>query len=274
MKSAVQNTYSTSVEAINDLQLRGYTHEFILDDERECVVCHQHSVTLSPDDFKIDFYYRFDGQTNPDDETIIYAISSHKHNVKGLIINAFGVYADGRVNRLIEMLRINEKDLKKPIKRDAALVKFSQEHHFGLLLCWKINQGIKLNISVERIAAYILFFFENDLQKHFEEEEKTLFVALKTTDPLRIQAEQEHAVIYQLLNTIKLNKADYALLSQFSEILNKHIRFEERTFFNHIQEKLSKEELVKLERQHLHKACDIDINWNDHFWKNLSEKNK
>jgi len=41
--------------------------------------------------------------------------------------------------------------MSNPIKRNEALKPLSRDHHHGLLLCWKIRQGIKLNIEPERI---------------------------------------------------------------------------------------------------------------------------
>ncbi len=154
-----------------------------------------------------------------------------------------------------------------PIKRHEALVKFSREHHYGLLLCWKIRRGIKRNIEPERIAAYSLFFFDEDLKKHFEEEEATLFVKLTKNDPLRLQAINEHRGIYTLIENLRNNVETYDLLSALADKLEGHIRFEERTLFNHIQEKLSDGELSELLNNHQHAACDIDRGWNDHFWK-------
>ena len=62
-----------------------------------------------------------------------------------------------------------------PIKRHQALVSFSKEHHFGLLLVWKIRQGLANAVSAERISRYVLFFFNEDLKFHFREEEELLF---------------------------------------------------------------------------------------------------
>lgn len=41
--------------------------------------------------------------------------------------------------------------MSKSIKRTKALQPLSRDHHHGLLLCWKIRQGIKLNVEPERI---------------------------------------------------------------------------------------------------------------------------
>ncbi len=67
---------------------------------------------------------------------------------------------------------MNPKDDKTstPIKRHETIVQFSREHHYGLLLVWKIKQGIQKNIDPERISSYVLYFFENDiLFSHIQE---------------------------------------------------------------------------------------------------------
>ena len=63
-------------------------------------------------------------------------------------------------------------ETKKPIKRDPAIVTFSKDHHFALLLVWKIRQGLKNEIETSRIINYATHFFDNDLIFHFEEEER------------------------------------------------------------------------------------------------------
>lgn len=153
-----------------------------------------------------------------------------------------------------------------PIKRHEAIVQFSREHHFGLLLIWKIKQGLKKNIDPKRISDYVLFFFDEDLKAHFTEEERILFSKLDDADALKQQALQEHSEIYQLIEDIRLNKNNPELLTSFGVILDKHIRFEERVLFNHLQSKLSDSELAILATEHPEKVTDIDGKWDDHFW--------
>ncbi len=152
-----------------------------------------------------------------------------------------------------------------PIKRHQALVSFSKEHHFGLLLVWKIRQGLANAISAERISKYVLFFFNEDLKIHFKEEEELLFSKLPATDTLRIQAEEEHKEIYRLTTAITQTANDEKLLRQFADTLEKHIRFEERTLFNHLQSHLSVEELEEISTR-FSNAVDLDSKWEDNFW--------
>src|SRR5690606_36857512 len=83
-------SYDTLSEAVNDLQRRGYTEDYLLGDADECLICKKHSVELSPDEFIIDEIYRFEGMTDPADESIVFAVSSDKYAIKALVINSFG----------------------------------------------------------------------------------------------------------------------------------------------------------------------------------------
>ena len=81
-------SYDTLSQAVNDLQARGYTDDLTL--HEECVICNGTNTALQPDEFVIDEFHRFEGESNPSDESIVYAISSAKHDVRGVLVNAFG----------------------------------------------------------------------------------------------------------------------------------------------------------------------------------------
>lgn len=97
-------SYDTLSEAVNDLQKRGYTKDFLIPDGDECIYCQDNSLELSPDEFLIDEIYRFEGMSDPADESIVFAISSVKHEVKGLVINSFGADFGYRSSKLVEVL--------------------------------------------------------------------------------------------------------------------------------------------------------------------------
>lgn len=154
----------------------------------------------------------------------------------------------------------------KPSKRFGALIKFSREHHYGLLLVWKIRQGIKKNIAAERIADYTLFFFEHDLRTHFKEEETALFTKLDNDFPMLKRAIQEHQTINTLIDAIRADKKNFHMLNAFANALENHIRFEERELFNYLQSNLSETVLIELAEKDNAKVCDVSENWNDKFW--------
>lgn len=146
------------------------------------------------------------------------------------------------------------------------MVSFSKDHHFGLLLVWKIRQGLQKSVAPERMANYVQFFFKADLEKHFSDEEQLLFSRLPATDALRVQAEKEHAVIYGLVKNIGQQLADAALLTQFADALEQHIRFEERDLFNYLQQYIPEAELLAIENRISGNSREIEEQWKDRFW--------
>ncbi len=96
--------YETVSEAVNDLNKRGYTADLSMEAERECLVCQGSATELSQENFTIDEVYRFEGMTDPGDEMIVYAISSSDKQLKGIVVNAFGIYSSYRSSKLVEHL--------------------------------------------------------------------------------------------------------------------------------------------------------------------------
>lgn len=94
------NRYTTLTQAVEALKERGYTDELELSDDAFC----HHKAPLSPEDFTIDEYHRFEGPSDPADMSIVYAISSEKLGLKGLLVNAFGTYASTVVQRMVHHL--------------------------------------------------------------------------------------------------------------------------------------------------------------------------
>ncbi len=99
----MKESYGTLSETITGLKKEGYTLDFNISQER--LVCNAANTILSPDDFEIDKVYRFEGASNPDDQAILYAISSPKFGVKGVLINGYGVSADAATNAIIAKLK-------------------------------------------------------------------------------------------------------------------------------------------------------------------------
>lgn len=96
--------YGTLSQTINALNSLGYTLDFNI--QGECLVCPQASIELSPDDFQIDKFYRFEGISDPMDQSILYAISSPKFKVRGLLVNAYGVDSDEYSSALVSKLKV------------------------------------------------------------------------------------------------------------------------------------------------------------------------
>ncbi len=151
--------------------------------------------------------------------------------------------------------------MNKPIKRSRELQPLSRDHHQGLLLCWKIRQGINKNVSVNRILKYINWFYGEHLASHFREEEDHLFPILGNGHPLIERALGEHRAIE---NFIKQHDGNSDSLLSFAGLLESHIRFEERVLFHEIEINAKEGELEKLK---LHdRETSFCENESDKFW--------
>ncbi len=114
----LNESFGTLSETINGLVKLGYTHDFNIKDE--CIVCNRTNITLSPDDFQIDHVYRFEGDSDPEYQSILYAISSTKFDVKGTLVNGYGISSDETTTKLIEKLNTHHAQNKMENKSNDA----------------------------------------------------------------------------------------------------------------------------------------------------------
>jgi hypothetical protein len=97
------HAYDTMSEAVNDLKRRGYTVDFNLEEGN--LKCSEMALSLGPDEFEITEVYRFEGETDPGDEAVVYAIES-KHGEKGVLVNGYGASADPMSQEMVKKLSI------------------------------------------------------------------------------------------------------------------------------------------------------------------------
>ncbi len=94
--------YETLSEAIAGLKKQGYTRDLNL--QNNCLECLAGHEKLFPNEFAIDKSFRFDVNEDPSDQSVLYAISSDVHHLKGLLVNGYGVYSDDIANEMLEKL--------------------------------------------------------------------------------------------------------------------------------------------------------------------------
>ncbi len=99
----LSENFGSLSETINGLRETGYTHDFNI--KKECGTTQKVDLALVTEDFEIDKIYRFEGPSDPDYQSILYAISSKKHGVKGLLVNGYGISSDPETSRIVEQLR-------------------------------------------------------------------------------------------------------------------------------------------------------------------------
>ncbi|WP_199120672.1 phosphoribosylpyrophosphate synthetase [Pedobacter sp. ASV28] len=97
--------YETLTEAVEDLGQRGYEYDFNLGEE--FIECKALDLKLMPEEFEIEEFYRFEGMNDPADSAVVYAISSPVGNLKGVLIDAYGAYAENISPELLGKLKIH-----------------------------------------------------------------------------------------------------------------------------------------------------------------------
>ena len=97
-------SFETVVGALEGLKARGYGLNFnIAFDKISCV---ENNICFDPHEFEIVEVYRFEGESNPADEDVVYAVESKDGNLKGVITSAFGLYADNASTEMLKKLTI------------------------------------------------------------------------------------------------------------------------------------------------------------------------
>lgn len=149
----------------------------------------------------------------------------------------------------------------KPLKRHPSLRNLSREHHDILVFTLRLSKGIKRDIAIDRLVKYSRWFWESYLQEHFRLEEKHLFPLISDDHPMKEQALEQHQQIQAYFEQAGL---DIQQLKIIRDMVNQHIRFEEREFFMFIQKKVDKSSLANFAMEHKNqRSCPI---WFDEFW--------
>jgi len=98
----INHSYNTVSQAIEGMRLRGYTLDFNLKEDR--LICNT-DMEYHPEDFEITEVHRFEGETNPSDEAIVYGIES-KYGTKGVLVNGYGISSESQTDDMIKKLKI------------------------------------------------------------------------------------------------------------------------------------------------------------------------
>lgn len=153
------------------------------------------------------------------------------------------------------------------MKRNKNIQPLSRDHHFGLLFCWKLRRGLTKQIELERMSRYVEYFWKASLHQHFIEEETILFSTVK--DKLCDDAHQQHIAISLLVQKINGNeKTNPQVYKDLADMVDQHIRFEERTLFPHLESILSPKQMlfIGLELEKLHRET-FEETFEDQFWE-------
>ncbi len=100
----METSYTSLSVAIRELQEEGYTEDFNL---CNAGVENKTKKTIYPaDKLEVVKYYRFEGKSNPADNTVLYVIETATGE-KGLLVDAYGAYSGHIPRGLVAKLRIS-----------------------------------------------------------------------------------------------------------------------------------------------------------------------
>jgi hemerythrin-like domain-containing protein len=132
------------------------------------------------------------------------------------------------------------------MKRDANLVLLSRQHFRALVLCMRIHRK-----RAERgvLQGEMLSLWEGDVRFHFRAEERFLFPAARSIPslvPLVRELRAEHTRLRRAFAKARRRKLKDAELTRFADLLEAHIRKEERQLFERCQKRMPAKDLAAL----------------------------
>jgi hypothetical protein len=144
-----------------------------------------------------------------------------------------------------------------PIRRDPRLFPLSHDHHLALARAREATLAVDgavpqdLTALAERCAAY----FAEHLDPHFKREEKILLPATVARfgrdDDLVARVREEHAMVRKLTRRLTDPKDKAPItgrLAAWAKAVQDHVRFEEREWFEALQNSLPEKDLERLGR--------------------------
>jgi hemerythrin-like domain-containing protein len=136
-------------------------------------------------------------------------------------------------------------------RRHESLIPLSREHHAALLLAWRLRTGDLSKREAELRARHVIAFFEYRLVNHLQLEEELLFPAFRavlgTEASLIDVLLSDHRELRAKAAAIKAGAHDQ--VDSFCDLLDQHIRTEERQLFALAQNRMKSAEMADLGRQ-------------------------
>lgn len=141
------------------------------------------------------------------------------------------------------------------MKRHQHLREFSDDHHQGLVAARRLRKASSEEESLEQTAQFFLEFWEEETEPHFIKEEEALLPVLARYG-VRLDSESltrmfaQHHDIRTLVARLELELTRRDVkgetLEGLGELLDEHIRLEEREVFPMIEEALTEEALEEV----------------------------
>ena len=95
---------------LNRMVSDGYTEDFKVTDLGLQSI--QHHLNYAPEQIQVVNFYRFEGESDPDDNAILYIIET-ADGTKGTLVDAYGTYNDARVSQFMKDVQTIHKKINK-----------------------------------------------------------------------------------------------------------------------------------------------------------------
>ncbi|MCC6581724.1 MAG: hemerythrin domain-containing protein [Phycisphaeraceae bacterium] len=139
----------------------------------------------------------------------------------------------------------------QPLTRHSALAPFSRDHYVGLVQARRLREASDVDDVARRqaVAAFV-DAWDTEIAAHFADEERLLAKLLDDADRHRLI--EEHGQLRDLAARVRQPRRQTdppaEILKQLGAKLEQHIRWEERELFGRLQNRMTRQQLVELER--------------------------
>lgn len=101
---------STLSEVMISLRNKYGARDLSFEDNK--VVSKDTNETFSPEDLILERAYRFEGDSSPDDMSVLYHLTSTK-GISGMLVDAFGTYSNHKLSEFIKKVPVRMVDEKQ-----------------------------------------------------------------------------------------------------------------------------------------------------------------
>ncbi len=101
------NQYTTLVMALNDLSKQGYSGNFSI--TKEGLLNDGNGNLYSHNDAVLEEFHRFEGESNPADSSILYAVRT-KEGLLGTVVDSYGAQGSETTSEFMNKVKQNQFD--------------------------------------------------------------------------------------------------------------------------------------------------------------------
>lgn len=102
MKARRQYLYAGAEQALSELREKGFITDYNF---------YSHEIIENPNDFEIIYIYRYEGMSNPDDESTVYGIQNQTSGNKGVFVAGNLSFNEEGAAKVLLQLEINGRGI-------------------------------------------------------------------------------------------------------------------------------------------------------------------